>query len=143
LFRATRAGVLRQPEQLAMAIDRASPILIVDDYTRMLRIIRNLLRSLGYEQVEEASDGASALAMLRQKPFRLVISDWNMEPMSGLELLREVRADPALATLPFIMVTAEARAAKIAEAERAGVSGYIIKPFGAEALSLKIAAVGG
>jgi two-component system chemotaxis response regulator CheY len=123
-----------------MAIDRASPILIVDDYSRMLRIIRNLLRSLGYEQVEEASDGASALEKLRQKPFSLVISDWNMEPMSGLELLCEVRADPALATLPFIMVTAEARAAKIAEAERAGVSGYIIKPFGAEALSLKVAA---
>ena len=123
-----------------MAIDRASPILIVDDYSRMLRIIRNLLRSLGYEQVEEASDGASALEKLRQKPFSLVISDRNMEPMSGLELLREVRADPALATLPFIMVTAEARAAKIAEAERAGVSGYIIKPFGAEALNLKIAA---
>jgi two-component system, chemotaxis family, chemotaxis protein CheY len=143
LFRATRAGAIRQREQLAMAIDRASPILIVDDYTRMLRIIRNLLRSLGYEQVEEASDGASALELLRQKRFSLVISDWNMEPMSGLELLREVRADPALATLPFIMVTAEARAAKIAEAERAGVSGYIIKPFGAEALSLKIAAVGG
>jgi two-component system, chemotaxis family, chemotaxis protein CheY len=123
-----------------MAIDRASPILIVDDYSRMLRIIRNLLRSLGYEQVEEASDGASALEKLRQKPFSLVISDWNMAPMSGLELLREVRADPALAKLPFIMVTAEARAAKIAEAEQAGVSGYIIKPFGAEALNLKIAA---
>jgi two-component system, chemotaxis family, chemotaxis protein CheY len=122
-----------------MAIDRASPILIVDDYSRMLRIIRNLLRQLGYEQVEEASDGASALEKLRQKPFSLVISDWNMEPMSGLELLRQVRADPALAALPFIMVTAEARAAKIAEAERAGVNGYIIKPFGAEALSIKIA----
>jgi two-component system chemotaxis response regulator CheY len=122
-----------------MAIDRASPILIVDDYSRMLRIIRNLLRQLGYEQVEEASDGASALEKLRQRPFSLVISDWNMEPMSGLELLRQVRADPALAALPFIMVTAEARAAKIAEAQRAGVNGYIIKPFGAEALSIKIA----
>ena len=122
-----------------MAFDRASPILIVDDYSRMLRIIRGLLRQLGYQQVEEAADGASALEKLRQKPFGLVISDWNMEPMSGLELLREVRADPALAALPFIMVTAEARAAKIAEAPRAGVSGYIIKPFGAEALSLKIA----
>ena len=101
------------------------------------------MRQLGYEQVEEASDGASALDKLREKPFRLVISDWNMEPMSGLELLRQVRADPALAELPFIMVTAEARAAKIAEAQQAGVSGYIIKPFGAEALSLKIAAVAG
>jgi two-component system, chemotaxis family, chemotaxis protein CheY len=126
-----------------MALDRASPILIVDDYSRMLRIIRNLLRQLGYQQVEEASDGADALEKLRQKPFSLVISDWNMEPMSGLELLRQVRADPALATLPFIMVTAEAREAKIAEAEQAGVSGYIIKPFGAEALSLKIAAIAG
>jgi two-component system, chemotaxis family, chemotaxis protein CheY len=124
-----------------MAIDRTDPILIVDDYSRMLRIIRNLLRQLGYERVEEAADGASALEKLRQKPFSLVISDWNMEPMSGLELLREVRADPTLAALPFIMVTAEARAAKIAEAQRAGVSGYIIKPFGAEALSLKIAAI--
>lgn len=124
-----------------MAIDRANPILIVDDYSRMLRIIRNLLRQLGYEQVEEAADGASALDKLRQKPFGLVIADWNMEPMSGLELLREVRDDPALAATPFIMITAEARAAKIAEAQRAGVSGYIIKPFGAEALSLKIAAV--
>jgi two-component system chemotaxis response regulator CheY len=126
-----------------MAFDRASPILIVDDYSRMLRIIRNLLRQLGYQQVEEASDGADALDKLRQKPFSLVISDWNMEPMSGLELLRQVRADPALATLPFIMITAEAREAKIAEAERAGVSAYIIKPFGAEALSLKVAAIAG
>ena len=126
-----------------MALDRASPILIVDDYSRMLRIIRNLLRQLGYQQVEEASDGADALEKLRQKPFSLVISDWNMEPMSGLELLRQVRADPALATLPFIMITAEAREARIAEAEQAGVSAYIIKPFGAEALSLKIAAIAG
>jgi two-component system chemotaxis response regulator CheY len=124
-----------------MAFDRTDPILIVDDYSRMLRIIRGLLRQLGYEQVEEAADGASALVKLREKPFSLVISDWNMEPMSGLELLREVRADPALAALPFIMVTAEARASKIAEAQRAGVSGYIIKPFGAEALNLKIAAL--
>jgi two-component system chemotaxis response regulator CheY len=124
-----------------MAHRSADPILIVDDYSRMLRIIRGLLRQIGYEQVEEASDGATALAMLRQKPFRLVISDWNMEPMSGLELLRAVRADPALATLPFIMVTAEAREAKIAEAREAGVSGYIVKPFGAEALSTGIAAL--
>jgi len=122
-----------------MAIDRAIPILIVDDYVRMLRIIRTLLRQLGHDQVEEARDGETALAKLREKPFRLVISDWNMEPMSGLELLRQVRADPKLADLPFIMVTAEARETKIAEAQAAGVSGYIVKPFGAEALSHKIA----
>jgi len=126
-----------------MAHRSADPILIVDDYSRMLRIIRGLLRQLGYEEVEEASDGASALAKLRQRPFRLVISDWNMEPMSGLELLRAVRADPALAALPFIMVTAEARAAKIAEAREAGVSDYIVKPFGAEVLSTKIATLAG
>lgn len=130
------------PEQL-MAIDRATPILIVDDYVRMLRIIRTLLRQLGYDQVEEACDGATALAKLREKPFRLVISDWNMEPMSGLELLRAVRADPRLAALPFIMVTAEARETKIAEAQAAGVSGYIVKPFGAEALSHTIAGLVG
>jgi two-component system chemotaxis response regulator CheY len=109
----------------------------------MLRIIRMLLRQLGYDEVEEACDGETALAKLRAKPFRLVISDWNMEPMSGLELLRQVRADPKLADLPFIMVTAEARAAKIAEAQAAGVSGYIVKPFGAEALSHKIAGLVG
>jgi two-component system chemotaxis response regulator CheY len=126
-----------------MAIDRATPILIVDDYVRMLRIIRTLLRQLGYDQVEEACDGATALAKLREKPFRLVISDWNMEPMSGLELLRQVRADPKLADLPFIMVTAEARETKIAEARAAGVSGYIVKPFGAEALRHKIAGLVG
>jgi two-component system, chemotaxis family, chemotaxis protein CheY len=144
LFRVARVGEIRQREQHVMAIDRSGRILIVDDYSRMLRIIRGLLRQLGYDQVEEASDGASALDKLRQKRFSLVISDWNIQPMSGLELLRQVRADPALATLPFIMITAEARAAKIAEAQQAGVSDYIIKPFGAEALSLKIAAaVGG
>jgi two-component system chemotaxis response regulator CheY len=141
LARHAHIGSIRQAEQLAMAIDRASPILIVDDYSRMLRIIRGLLRQLGYEQVEEACDGATALAKLRQKPYRLVISDWNMEPMSGLELLRQVRADPALAATPFIMITAEAREAKIAEAQQAGVDGYIIKPFGAEALNTKIAAI--
>jgi len=110
----------------------------------MIRIIRNLLTQLGFDNLDEAPDGRAALAKLRERRFGLVISDWNMEPMSGLELLRQVRADPALADLPFIMVTAEARAAKIAEAQRAGLSDYIIKPFGAEALNLKIAAaVGG
>jgi len=124
-----------------MAPRKTDPILIVDDYSRMLRIIRGLLRQLGYEEVEEAADGASALDKLRQRRFRLVISDWNMEPMSGLELLRSIRADPELAALPFIMVTAESREAKIAEAVEAGVSGYIVKPFGAEALSAEIRAI--
>ena len=119
-------------------------VLVVDDYSTMRKIVRNVLGQIGFDNIDEAGDGNAALQKLKAGGFGLVISDWNMEPMSGLELLREVRADPALATLPFIMVTAEARAAKIAEAERAGVSGYIIKPFGAEALSLKIAAaIGG
>ncbi|MEM7024428.1 MAG: response regulator [Pseudomonadota bacterium] len=123
-----------------MAIPTDCPILIVDDYSRMLCIIRRLLKQLGFDQVDEASDGQSALAKLRQKDYRLVISDWNMEPMSGLELLREMRSDPTLAELPFIMVTAETREARIAEARAAGASGYVIKPFGAEALSSEIAA---
>lgn len=126
-----------------MAVDKNMPILVVDDYKTMLRIIRNLLKQLGFENVDEATDGSLALARLREKDYGLVISDWNMEPMSGLELLRLVRADPALAALPFIMVTAETREAKIAEAQEAGVSGYIVKPFGAEALSSRIAAVAG
>lgn len=122
-----------------METDKSTPILIVDDYRTMLRIIRNLLTQLGFEHVEEATDGAGALAKLRAGRFGLVISDWNMEPMSGLELLREMRADPALKDLPFIMVTADRKPAKVAEAECAGVSGYIVKPFNAEALRSRIA----
>jgi len=107
----------------------------------MLRIIRGLLRQLGYEQVEEAADGATALAKLREKPFRLVISDWNMEPMTGYELLQTVRADPALARLPFIMVTAEAKSDNVIAAKEAGVSNYIVKPFNAQTLKGKIESV--
>ena len=126
-----------------MAVDKSAPILVVDDYQTMVRIVRNLLQQLGFDNVEDASDGTSALVKLRQKPFALVISDWMMEPMSGLELLREVRADPRLKALPFIMVTAENRKDRIAKARQAGADGYIIKPFNAEALSERIAAVMG
>ena len=126
-----------------MAVGKSAPILVVDDYPTMVRIVRNLLQQLGFQHVEDASDGTSALVKLRQKPFALVISDWMMEPMSGLELLREVRADPGLKTLPFIMVTAENRKDRIAKAKQAGADGYIVKPFNAEALSEKIAAVMG
>ena len=126
-----------------MAVDKSAPILAVDDYQTMVRIVRNLLQQLGFDNVEDASDGAGALVKLRQKPFALVISDWMMEPMSGLELLREVRADPSLKTLPFIMVTAENRKDRIAKARQAGADGYIVKPFNAEALSERIAAVMG
>ena len=126
-----------------MAVDKSAPILVVDDYRTMVRIVRNLLQQLGFDHVEDASDGASALVKLRQKPFALVISDWMMEPMSGLGLLRAVRADPALKALPFIMVTAENRKDRIAKAERAGADGFIVKPFNAEALGARITAVMG
>jgi two-component system chemotaxis response regulator CheY len=124
-----------------MAIDRTTPILIIDDYKTMVRIIRNLLQQLGFEQIDDAADGAAALAKLRERRFGLVISDWNMQPMSGLELLREMRADPQLADLPFIMVSAENREDRVKLARRAGVSGYIVKPFNAESLGQQITSV--
>jgi two-component system, chemotaxis family, chemotaxis protein CheY len=124
-----------------MAVDKSTPILVVDDYRTMIRIVRNLLHQLGFEDVDDASDGASALAKLRARRFGLVISDWMMEPMSGVELLRQVRADPKLQALPFIMITAENRKDRVAEAERAGADAYVVKPFNAEVLSERIAAV--
>ncbi len=126
-----------------MAIDKSLPILIVDDYRTMIRIIRNLLTLLGFEDLEEAQDGRAALAKLRSRRFGLVISDWNMEPMSGIDLLQEVRADPELQALPFIMVTADGREERIALARAAGVSGYVVKPFNAETLAQRIASVVG
>ena len=126
-----------------MAVDKSTPILVVDDYKTMVRIVRNLLHQLGFDNVDDANDGASALVKLRAKRFGLVISDWAMEPMSGLELLQTMRADPALETLPFIMITAENRSERIARAEQAGADGYIVKPFNAEALRDRIARVMG
>ena len=126
-----------------MAVDKSTPILVVDDYKTMVRIVRNLLQQLGFDNVDDASDGASALAKLRAKRFGLVISDWAMEPMSGLELLQAMRADTALQTLPFIMITAENRKERVARAEEAGANGYIVKPFSAEALSERIVRVMG
>jgi two-component system chemotaxis response regulator CheY len=126
-----------------MAVDQSTPILVVDDYKTMVRIVRNLLHQLGFDNVDDASDGASALVKLRAKRFGLVISDWAMEPMSGLELLQAMRADPHLKTLPFIMITAENRKERIAKAEQAGADGYIVKPFSAEALRERIARVMG
>jgi two-component system chemotaxis response regulator CheY len=93
-----------------MAIDMTMPVLVVDDYNTMIRIIRNLLKQLGFEDVDDASDGSAALAKMRDKKYGLVISDWNMEPMTGYELLKEVRADPGLNKTPFIMVTGFRRA---------------------------------
>ena len=126
-----------------MAVDKTLPILIVDDYRTMIRIIRNLLTLLGFADVEHAQDGRAALAKLKQRSFGLVISDWNMEPMSGLDLLRAVRADPALQALPFIMMTADGRDERVVQACAAGASGYVVKPFNAETLGRRIASAVG
>lgn len=126
-----------------MAVDLSMPVLVVDDYNTMVRIIRNLLRQIGFEDIDEASDGASALAKMRNRRYGLVISDWNMEPMTGYALLQEVRADPQLADTPFIMVTAESKTENVIAAKKAGVSNYIVKPFNAQTLRSKIDAVFG
>ena len=122
-------------------VDKNMPILIVDDYKTMLRIIRNLLKQLGFNNVEEAIDGSSALQKLRDKDCGLIISDWNMEPMSGLQLLKEVRADVKLKELPFIMITAESKSENVIAAKEAGVSNYIVKPFNAATLKGKLSTV--
>jgi len=124
-----------------MAVDKAMSILIVDDYKTMLRIVRNLLKQLGFDNVDEATDGAQALEKLRSKNYGLVISDWNMEPMTGYELLKEVRADSQLKDLPFIMVTAESKTDNVVAAKKAGVNNYIVKPFNAATLKTKLSAV--
>jgi two-component system chemotaxis response regulator CheY len=124
-----------------MAVNTSIPILIVDDYNTMIRIIRNLLRQLGFEQIDEANDGSMALAKMRTRQYGLVISDWNMEPMTGYDLLQVVRSDPNLAETPFIMVTAESKTDNVIAAKRAGVSNYIVKPFNAQTLKSKIDAV--
>ena len=117
------------------------PILIVDDYKTMLRVLRNLLRQLNFGNIEEATDGSMALQKLRQQDFGFVISDWNMEPMTGIQLLREVRADDKLKHLPFIMITAESKSENVIVAKQAGVSNYIVKPFNAETLKSKMTSV--
>src|ERR1700712_2462078 len=121
-----------------MAIDKSMNVLIVDDYKTMLRIIRNLLKQIDFNNVEEATDGSEALAKLKTGHYGLVISDWNMQPMTGLELLTEVRQDPKLKSLPFIMITAESKVENVIAAKQAGVSNYIVKPFNAETLKGKI-----
>jgi two-component system chemotaxis response regulator CheY len=126
-----------------MSVDMQMNILIVDDYKTMLRIIRNLLKQLGFENVDDASDGNAAIAKMRDKKYGLVISDWNMEPMTGYELLRHVRADENLRTTPFIMVTAESKTENVIAAKKAGVNNYIVKPFNAQTLKTKIEAVCG
>ncbi|HEY8614032.1 MAG TPA: chemotaxis response regulator CheY [Roseomonas sp.] len=121
-----------------MTLDRSIKVLVVDDYKTMTRIIRNLLKQIDFHDADEAADGHEALAKLRSGNFGLVISDWNMAPMTGLDLLKEVRADARLKHLPFIMVTAESKTENVVAAKQAGVSNYIVKPFNAETLREKI-----
>ena len=124
-----------------MPLNLSMPVLVVDDYSTMVRIIRNLLKQLGFEDVDDAADGATALSKMRAKKYGLVISDWNMEPMTGYELLKQVRADPALGPIPFIMVTAESKTENVIAAKKAGVNNYIVKPFNAQTLQNKIQSV--
>ena len=126
-----------------MAMDTSMPVLVVDDYNTMIRIIRNLLKQIGFQDIDDAADGSAALARMREKKYGLVISDWNMEPMTGYELLKEVRADPGLTRTPFIMVTAESKTENVIAAKKAGVNNYIVKPFNAQTLKTKIEAVFG
>jgi two-component system chemotaxis response regulator CheY len=124
-----------------MALDPKMAVLVVDDYSTMIRIIRNLLRQLGFVDIDDAPDGAAALKKMNSKHYGLVISDWNMEPMTGYDLLQQVRANPELETTPFIMVTAESKTANVIAAKKAGVNNYIVKPFNAQTLKSKIEAV--
>ena len=118
-----------------MAISMTMPILVVDDYNTMLRILRNLLRQLGFTNIDEANDGVTALNKLRAKPYQLVISDWNMAPMNGAQLLEQLRADERLKDTPFVMMTTDVHAG------RADASPYIVKPFSAHALKEKLVSV--
>lgn len=124
-----------------MAVDKKMPILIVDDYKTMLKIERNLLNQLGFTNIDEALHGEQAWEMMQEKEYKLILSDWNMEPLDGLEFLKRVRASEKFARMPFIMVTAETKAANILLAKQEGVNNYIVKPFNAATLKVKMQAV--
>ncbi|MBK5950656.1 response regulator [Rhodobium orientis] len=124
-----------------MALDLSMPVLVVDDYKTMIRIIRNLLKQLGFSDIDEASDGTEAFGKMQERKYGLVISDWNMEPMTGYELLKKVRAENSISKTPFIMVTAESKTENVIAAKKAGVNNYIVKPFNAQTLKGKIDAV--
>lgn len=119
-------------------MDKNMKILIVDDFSTMRRIIKNLLRDLGFTNTQEADDGQTALPMLKTGDFDFLVTDWNMPGMTGIDLLKEVRADSKLVSLPVLMVTAEAKRDQIIEAAQAGVNGYVVKPFTAQVLKEKI-----
>ncbi|MFM1848989.1 MAG: response regulator [Pseudomonadota bacterium] len=123
------------------SLDRAIPILVVDDFAAMRKVVKTCLKQLGFQNIVEAEDGAKALEKLQNGEFKLVISDWNMPNMMGLDLLKAVRGDAKLAKVPFVMVTAEAQKENVLEAAKAGVSNYIVKPFSADQLKSKLEAV--
>ncbi|MDB5757437.1 MAG: chemotaxis protein CheY [Burkholderia sp.] len=118
--------------------DPKMKFLVVDDFSTMRRIVRNLLKELGYSNVDEAEDGAMALSKLKNETFDFVISDWNMPVMNGLDMLKSIRADASLAKLPVLMVTAEAKKENIIAAAQAGANGYVVKPFTAATLDEKL-----
>ena len=122
----------------SVKLDKNIKILIVDDFSTMRRIIKNLLRDLGFTNTHEADDGNTALPMLKSGDFQFVVTDWNMPGMQGIDLLKAIRADDKLKSLPVLMVTAEAKREQIIEAAQAGVNGYIVKPFTAATLSEKL-----
>jgi two-component system chemotaxis response regulator CheY len=124
-----------------VAVDKMMNVLVVDDYKSMIRIVRGLLNQLGFMNVDEASDGVTALRMIKDKSYGLVLSDWNMQPMTGLELLQQVRAEAATRAVPFVMVTAEAKAENVVAARQAGVNNYVIKPFTLAVLKQKLTTV--
>ena len=122
-------------------MDKNMKILVVDDFSTMRRIIKNLLKDLGFTNIQEADDGSTALPMLQQGDFDFVVTDWNMPGMQGIDLLRAVRADAKLKHIPVLMVTAEAKKEQIVAAAQAGVNGYVIKPFTAGTLKEKLAKI--
>lgn len=124
-----------------MPVNKNMRILIVDDFKTMLRIIDSMLKQFGFVNIDEASDGGAALAKLKDNKYDLILSDWNMEPMTGLDLLKQVRANPLTKHIPVILITAESKAENIIAAKQAGVNNYIVKPFNAVTLKEKLTAV--
>ncbi|WP_374513674.1 response regulator [Brevundimonas sp.] len=124
-----------------MAVDKSMNVLVVDDYKTMVRIVRGLLEQLGFRNIDEAGDGATALEKIQNTEYGLILSDWNMAPMTGYELLKAVRADPRTKTTPFVMITAEAKTENVVAARQAGVNNYIIKPFTLAVLKQKLTTV--
>lgn len=126
-----------------MAADKSMNVLVVDDYKSMVRIVRGMLNQLGFVNVDDAPDGAAAMALLKEKTYGLVLSDWNMQPVTGLELLKQVRAEEKTRATPFVMVTAEAKVENVIAARQAGVNNYVIKPFTLAVLKQKLTSVVG